>query len=375
MKEKNFKIPSISQLEQELLADSITTDLETPAETTQNAARKLTAAQVRHDVSTFARCLINVYGGWPFLPEIQKRNVLIALKKIQNNARDNMTSADLFNQLKPIVEQFSDNHMCLAMGKLHVHTAMAKRARPNVGANIAGDNVVKLEMRGDIAIIAISTIKDYDTYFKPLENQVLDMLGKSSALVVDLRGNSGGNSRATDLLARRLYGAYVPSAKRGFIRATPDSAIVHAHKKKSTWLEMNDGSGTVLAFDDTEYMNAKFASEGPAYRKPIYILTDWRTMSSAEMFCTRMRPHPYVKFVGDNTRGGEVYGDVGQVILGESTIKFVFGCIYRELAQENFELNGYAPDIRVADGADAYDVAMQDLVAMRRLTNNKGHDK
>ena len=53
--EKKLKIPSIVELEQELLADSTTADMELPDDTNQDADRVLMAAQVRHDVSTFAR--------------------------------------------------------------------------------------------------------------------------------------------------------------------------------------------------------------------------------------------------------------------------------------------------------------------------------
>ncbi|MDE6250348.1 MAG: hypothetical protein K2M34_01800 [Alphaproteobacteria bacterium] len=366
-------IPSIAQLEQELLAESAIADMELPDVIQQDAGRTLTATQVRHDVSAFARALINVYGGWPFLPDAARRQVLVALRRIQDNAHDNMTAGDLFDVLRPIIAQFADCHMCIMLDKQQARTNKRKPGR-DVGKNIAGDDVVKLEMRGNVAVIAIRTLRDYETYFKPLQAQVADMLTRSAALVVDLRGNGGGSSRATDKLAYNLYGAHVPMAKKVYIRATPDAAVVHGRKHHPDWLTLNDGLGTALWVDAGDNLCPVFESAQPGYRHPIYVLTDWRTMSSAEMFCTKIKPHPYVKFVGDNTRGGEVYGDVGHIYLPTSKIKFIFGCVYRELVQENFETNGYAPDILCDDGQDAFDVAMQDF-ATRQISMVNLHNK
>ena len=371
-----LKIPSIAQLEQELLADSTTADMELPADITQDANKVLMAAQVRHDVSTFARCLINVYGGWPFLPDMERRRILVALKKIQDNAHDGMTAGELFEHLSPIIAKFRDNHISIRFNDKFVRTSFGKPVR-DVGKNLSLPNGVLSEMRGDVAVIAFKTLRmqNHRAEFEEVERKMDDLLAESSALIVDLRGNGGGNSRPTDKLAYRLYGANVPSAKRAFIRVTPDAAIVHGRKMHPEWLEFPRGDAPVLLTEDIGTDIPLFEHNKAGYRKPIYVLIDGETGSGAEMFCTRMKPHPYVKFVGDNTAGCEVYGDVGRVCLPGSHILFVFGCVYRELEQKNFELNGYAPDIRVPTGGDAFQVAMQDLAVTHMNANSKGHDK
>lgn len=63
----------------------------------------------------------------------------------------------------------------------------------------------------------------------------------------------------------------------------------------------------------------------------------------------------------------EVFCDIGNVYLPGSKIKS-FGCVCRELEQENFELNGYAPDISVPDGKDAMDVAMNEIQKSKILS-------
>ena len=59
------KIPTISEMEEFLLRDSKTKDLVDGRNTkSKSPDTKLTADQVRHEVSVFARILINVY--WDF---------------------------------------------------------------------------------------------------------------------------------------------------------------------------------------------------------------------------------------------------------------------------------------------------------------------
>ena len=68
------KIPTIKEMENFLLRDSKTSDLVAAGDTkAKSPDTMLTAKQVRHEVSVFARVLINVYCGWPFHDEILKR--------------------------------------------------------------------------------------------------------------------------------------------------------------------------------------------------------------------------------------------------------------------------------------------------------------
>lgn len=102
--------------------------------------------------------------------------------------------------------------------------------------------------------------------------------------------------------------------------------------------------------------------------KPIYILTDRQTASSAELFLLRMIHHPCVFVVGDNSSGTEAFGDVGHNLLPNSQIKISIGMKYRVLTQENFELNGVTPHIKCPENTDALDVALQEIVNQRNLS-------
>ena len=132
------KIPTISEMEEFLLCDSKIEDLvEAGNIKAKSPETKLTAEQVKHEVSVFARILINVYCGWPFHNEVLKRKILKTLLTIRNNAHD-MTSAELLEQIRPAIEIIPDNHINLRMVGYDtgVRTTLRK-PRPNVGKNIA----------------------------------------------------------------------------------------------------------------------------------------------------------------------------------------------------------------------------------------------
>lgn len=353
-----FKIKSISQMEQELLAMSKTEDIVCQPESRVDIQKQIPADQVKKDVAILARLLINVYCGWPFHDKIVKRKVLKKLLSIYNNAHD-MTPTDLFNKLADVVAIIPDEHICLRFYKSQARYNSGRKNK-NVGKNLAGANTLVTELRPDnVAVIAFHRMYRDDW----VEKQLLafkESLDKSSALIVDLRGNGGGNSKYSDNLAEYLYGGDIRSAKKTFVRNNPDAArfLPMARPDGAWWQNKIKGNTDPLSCGEEPLVSFN-AKKG--YNKPIYILTDCRTGSSSEMFLLRMIHHPLVKVVGDNSRGMEVYGNVGWAYLTSSNIIVGIGMNYRELEFDNFESKGYKPDIMCKDGQDAFEVAMADL--------------
>ena len=190
------KIQTVREMEELLLRDSKTADfVDSRNAKSKSPDTKLTADQVRHEVSVFARILINVYCGWPFHNEVLKRKILKTLVNIHKNAHD-MTSAELLEQLRPAIEIIPDNHINLRMVgyDMGVKTALRK-PRPNVRKNIASGKKFHTEQRGDVGIIAVPTLHEWtDTERKTFEKQWHTILLQSKTLIIDLRGNGGGNS-------------------------------------------------------------------------------------------------------------------------------------------------------------------------------------
>ena len=362
------KIPTVREMEEFLLRDSKTADLiDGRNAKSKSPDTKLTAEQVRHEVSVFARVLINVYCGWPFHNEVLKRKILKTLVDIHKNAHD-MTSADLLEQLRPAIEVIPDNHIKLTISGygMGVRTALRK-PRPNVGTNIAGNKKFHTEQRGNIGIIAVPTLSGWtDDERKTFEKQWRAILPQSETLIVDLRGNGGGNNKPLSDMADYILGdENFPFARRQYIRNNPDAnAVVNGTK-----FNIKSTTDPVI-YEDNSNCNIlpKFDAARAGFNGPIYVLTDGGVMSSGELVCTLIRNHPKAKFVGANTRGGEVYGyNYAHILLPHSHMRFNVGCVYRELFTGNFELNGYEPDIKCADGMDALTVAMAEIEKTKAL--------
>ena len=357
------KIPTVREMEELLLRDSTTEDLVEWHDTNAKSPNtKLTAEQVRHEVSVFARILINVYCGWPFHNEVLKRKILKTLVDIHKNAHD-MTSADLLKQLRPAIEIIPDNHIQLNMvgQNMGVRTALRK-PRQNVGSNIAGDKKFSVEIHGDIGIIATSTLSGWtDTERKTFEKQWRAILPQSETLIVDLRGNGGGDNRPIDKIAEYILGQTYPNAHKEIVRNNPDAKRVHRFYPERIG---NDFDTDVLddpfvIHDNTVRPIQKYNPKNAKYT--VYILTNRGVSSSAEMFIFRMKHYPKTTIVGTNTNGCEVYGYNQHILLPHTHIKFTVGAVYRELSIENFETNGFEPDIKCPAGTDAMTVAMAEI--------------
>lgn len=371
------KTPTISEMEEFLLQDSRTEDLVAAGDTqSKSPDTKLTAKQVQHEISVFSRVLINIYCGWPFHNKILKRKILKILIDIYKNAHD-MTSLELLEQLKPVIQIIPDNHIKLRMVgyDMGCRTGLRKK-RPNVGSNVADDKKFIVELKKDIGVIGIRTLFEWSAEDKQdFEQQWRSVLPKAKTLIIDLRDNDGGSDRPTIKLTSYILGYHYPAARRVFIRNNPDANAVkklyeHFNGNKFN-IESNEDP--VIFKDASKNALPEFDAKKAGFNGQIYMLINGKVMSAGEVVCTQMLNYPNVKFVGTNTCGGEVYGyNYAYILLPHTHMNFNVGCVYREMFVENFELNGYEPDIKCEEGTDAMSVAMADI---KKQNNNQLENK
>ena len=158
---------------------------------------------------------------WPFHKDVIKLEVLKLLNDVYDSATD-MTAGQLFDRIKKILVYLPDNHLTFSFcGNRLYHDS--DREIINVGSNLADPGTVLTELRNDnVAVIAFSGMyKDDNT-----KKQLLDFREKidaSCALIIDLRGNGGGNSMYSDDLAYYLCGSVTKSANKMYRRNNPDA--------------------------------------------------------------------------------------------------------------------------------------------------------
>lgn len=365
-----FKASNISEMEKFLLSKSSTDDFVFSANKRGVPDGVLSADDIRRDVAIFARLLIRVYVGWPVHDEIVKMRILKHLVNVYNDAHE-MPADEFFKLLKPVVADIPDNHIFFMFGATRFGTKYTKPYK-NVGKNIAGNSPVYGEMRdGGVAVIGFSAMIKSDETKNAIIDFAKNILPKSNALIIDLRGNTGGNSWYSDLFAEYLCGAWIDSFKTVYVRTNRDAKkFLSAVYPTAPWANLPESEELVVWKSGKNYT----PDITKAYMKPIYILTDRQTGSSAEMFLLRMMHHPRAVVVGDNSSGTEVFGNCASGLLPNSQIKFNIGMNYRVLSQENFELNGITPNIKCPENTDAMNVALREIAnqqILSQLTNSK----
>ena len=366
---------SISKMEDFLLKSSSVDDISALTSVIkQDPTKKLTAEEVKQDTSIFARLLIRAYVGWPVLNVFIKRKVLKQLINLYNNAHE-ITAQDFFDSIKSVIGSIPDNHISMSFNGVRATTTKRKEYK-NVGSNISQDADISFKMlKKDIAIIGFKKMLRTDEFKDTIASFISEILPKSKALIIDLRGNSGGNSTYSDKFANYLCGTKIDSYRKLYVRATPEAQKIQQQSSPNAfWAGLPESEDFIFFREGKNYSIDK----NKAYMKPIYILTDRITGSSAEMFLLRMIHHPCVKVIGDNSAGMETFGNMGSAFLKNSQIKVAIGMNYRILFEDNFELNGYKPDIQCEDGTDALATALAEIdkkLLLQQVKIYDGRDK
>lgn len=366
---------SISKMEEFLLKSSSVDDISALTSVIkQDPTKKLTAEEVKQDTSIFARLLIRAYVGWPVLNVFIKRKVLKQLINLYNNAHE-ITAQDFFDSIKSVIGSIPDNHISMSFNGVRATTTKRKEYK-NVGSNISQDADISFKMlKKDIAIIGFKKMLRTDEFKDTIASFISEILPKSKALIIDLRGNSGGNSTYSDKFANYLCGTKIDSYRKLYVRATPEAQKIQQQSSPNAfWAGLPESEDFIFFREGKNYSIDK----NKAYMKPIYILTDRITGSSAEMFLLRMIHHPCVKVIGDNSAGMETFGNMGSAFLKNSQIKVAIGMNYRILFEDNFELNGYKPDIQCEDGTDALATALAEIdkkLLLQQVKIYDGRDK
>lgn len=369
------KIPTIKEMENFLLRDSGLEDMGIPAPEKREPNKKLSADDVRHDISVLARYLIRVYVGWPVHDEIVKRKVLTRLTKAYKSAHD-MTATEFFDFVRNVIEPIPDNHISLRFNNVRAFMTVKTREHKDVGTNIAGKQPIKTQLRDDnVAVIGFTGMIKTDEFRDAILEFQSNILPKANALIIDLRGNGGGNSFYSDQFAYFLCGTKVDSMKKTFVRTTPEAQkVLELSNPNADWRKLKQSEKLQLWRKGVCFKIDK----KNAYMKPIFILTDEHTGSSAEMFLLRMLHHPMVTVVGDNSRGMEVFGNMVHGFLPHSKLYIAVGANYRILEYDNFELHGHKPKIKCQNGVEAMDVALAQIDCSnikKPLTRNNSLEK
>ncbi len=189
-------------------------------------------------------------------------------------------------------------------------------------------------------------------------------------IILDVRGNRGGEDKPIDHVAKRLYGNLINTYKRCEIKDTTlSNYFLHQHGAYKPQNYEKDGltaDGLVIRrhfsgqtkplFDETAVYYPFNKKDG--FHGRIDILIDRDVGSSAESAYTSFYHHPNVRYVGENTAGMQQYTQgTFTAPWGGNMRVGVTKLTYWDKEGENIEVKGHKPDVECR-GQDAFDVVM-----------------
>ena len=223
---------------------------------------------------------------------------------------------------------------------------------------ISSSNVHKVQMtEDDIAIIRMTSFEDGSMPDKIYAD--FDTLKKAKGYIIDVRGNSGGNSNNADKIAALFIDDEFKSCKGGVQVYEP------AYKAWSMFVEeyktLTPKEAKEKYADDPENYKAYCMGRNSYYvyheggtvnvetpgklHGPLVVLMNENTVSAAEDFVDVMKQYTDATFVGGNTAGTS-----GQPLFIQLESGGVFRvCTMRCLAQNGEDIynKGFSPDVRV----------------------------
>lgn len=355
-------------------------------------AEELSANQATEDIDFLIFALSSGYGGRKYVPDDSFSQAITALKRISRPA----TMAEFHDRIDESLFIIPDNHMAAYyMGNVSRKRRNQKQLDVgHVGINNIKDPNKIWETRIDrvgkkkVLYISITEFPDNESdMWMGFIDSASVFLKNADAIVIDLRGNSGGDDTKGMELAQLLFGhPFEHPITKQYRSQTPETLALAVTKIKVEMINKKTLKKQIpeyLAkkFDESkEYYNMALRGQLPSeyirtgkgggkrtdpitgFKKPIYILMDRVCASSCEFTIAAFEWNKHVKKVGENTNGTFHFSNVGMVVLPNSKIKVNIPTQYSEYYDQRFiERTGFTPDIKVSAGDDAYEVTKKIL--------------
>ena len=405
MKSFDDIIASVSDRDMTAVYDGISMDNWTRARPDLDN-RLMSADEQRFNLAFYARAAYE-HVGWEGFSAENKAGFAREIERLYDAVSEPRRQGEFMAEAAEKTAHFiEDRHFTLATGSRHF-SGGEKAEAPSVGKNVAyrkdlGDTlrVIGEEWRtgwngeryplwkigtaktaegDDALVVSIPNLTDENDYeswksfidtFDKVYEEGRDKWEKGR-IILDVRGNGGGEDKPIDHVAKRLYGNLLNTYKRCEIHDTAVSdAFLHRHGAYKPKNYERDGltaeslvqrkyfSGqNKVLFDETGVYYP--FNEQSGYHGRIDILLDKRVGSSAESAYTSFYHHPNVRYIGENTAGMQQYTQGSFAMpCGYLMRTGVTKLTYYDKEGENIEVKGHKPDV-CCSGRDAFETALR----------------
>ena len=355
----------------------------------------LNKKEIEHDIDILVYAMESGYGAKGFLPDGQFEKAIDSLDEIKSF--NELSEDELCEKVGDALWDIQDGHLIVSgRGKLCGKQKKWNEIKAQVGDNFA-IKVIKEKKRpwhierrkidgksvGLISITYFPSHKDdvWGNFFDEVKK-----LFKLDGIIIDLRGNSGGDDTTGFKLAEYLQDREVtPGWEKTIDLFTAETIALsmNNYNIKKLWLDknkqpvpnyvnnfLNERKKLLDEIKEGKHPKNKVYSWNQAdhpfgknmFQGKIAILADRKCGSSGESTLEALAKHPNAKVYGENTAGKYHFGNVAKLILTHSKISVVLASKYNGYIDgRNIDKIGLAPDARVPKGTDALELALVDM--------------
>jgi hypothetical protein len=349
-----------------------------------HAPASLSSEMAIADVDLLLYAMREGYGGRRHVDAVKFQGAVLALEALKESPPPGAKA--LCDAVGEILAKVPDNHLRASLeGKGCGSRPMLEG---HVGANQHPSDTWHVETTDQVVRISITRMPSHE---EPLWNGFIDKvrtaLPDARAVVIDARGNGGGDDTIAYQLAALLWGGDVPAPSRQIVSQTPatfalaiNDLVLRVRRLESKHEPVPEYLSRKLTekrhgFDEARAGRLQPEIERPSqtgapfdaakgFDRPVYLLIDRACASSCESIVEVLERHPRFKTVGENTGGFVHFGNMGYAVLPRSGIVVQMATDFWRFDDGRYvEQVGYAPKLRVAPGGDALAAALADLEA------------
>lgn len=232
-------------------------------------------------------------------------------------------------------------------------------------ASDASDELLSLEWEGSVAVVRVPSFAVSVDAFAEQLAEVFGQIQQASALVLDLRGNTGGN------LSAMLVGAHLMGEQTGvgyFVsrswwRMYSDEPTPERAAERLPVLDEPDLERFFEHLDHEGGLRGRVQPRTPRYEGPVYVLIDENTASASEPLAWQLQ-HAGAKLVGESTAGAMLSSN--RFDVGDGWWLILPVADYYTAEGKRLEDRGVQPDHPSASD-EALETALE-LIRNRRAT-------
>lgn len=346
----------------------------------EDSVDSVTIGQKKEDISLLQYALEKGYGGRLTIGKSSMTDLINSLEKLK--ATKSLKVSNICEEIGIALRAIPDNHL-FARIKDGKFCGRKKLSFASVGPNLTDSDShwTGKKLENGLYLIAIKSFPSgsWPGFFEFLD----EAIGKASVIVIDLRGNGGGDDSTGMKLAQRLAGQelkvpFGPSVLSNSMetlvlwenqlkyikRQVKDANFIagldkYLHENEEKMSKVKEGN--LPEFTEHNDGDNYDPEEGWTYNKDlgfqgkIFILQDRKTVSSGESTINFFEFFPNVIKVGLPTRGMIHFGNLGLLVLPHTQIMVGVPTKANTYYDKRFiEKTGIQPDVLLKDGDDAF---------------------